>query len=256
MSRIGNKTITIPAGVEITVASGNEVTVKGPKGTLTRQFAPELGITVEGAECHVTRPDEKKATKQLHGTTRALLNNMVVGVSEGFEKKLELVGIGFRSEIKGNELVLTQTKDITFEMLEAGEYTLVAYVALASEGIRVTNYQKVSAEITELSRNEQGFKNTIKSNANKELVIISEIDYNLYCEFEGEFTYEMLKEFMGQAAYDHGMIEELKIEMLDGENWIVVDGENAQMYEQGQYRMKYIVNSENQKEAYVFVTIK
>lgn len=158
--------------------------------------------------------------------------------------------------IKGNELVLTQTKDITIEMLEAGEYTLVAYVALASEGIRVTNYQKVSAEITELARNEQGFKNTIKSNANKELVIISEIDYNLYCEFEGEFTYEMLKEFMGQTAYDHGMIDELKIEMLDGENWILVEATSAKIFAQGQYRMKYIVNSENQKEAYVFVTIK
>lgn len=106
MSRIGNKTITIPAGVEITVASGNEVTVKGPKGTLTRQFAPMLGINVEGAECHVTRPNENKQTKQLHGTTRALLHNMVVGVSEGFEKRLELVGIGFRSAIQGNELVL------------------------------------------------------------------------------------------------------------------------------------------------------
>ena len=162
--------------------------------------------------------------------------------------------------IKGNELVLTQTKDITIEMLEAGEYTLVAYVALASEGIRVTNYQKVSAEITEFARNEQGFKNTIKSNANKELVIISEIDYNLYYEFENQVSYKDLLEFMGQAAYDHGMIDELTIEMLDGENWIIVEGssgeENAKMLEQGQYRMKYIVNSENQKEAYVFVTIK
>ena len=145
-------------------------------------------------------------------------------------------------------------------MLEAGEYTLVAYVALASEGIRVTNYQKVSAEITEFARNEQGFKNTIKSNANKELVIISEIDYNLYYEFENQVSYKDLLEFMGQAAYDHGMIDELTIEMLDGENWIIVEGssgeENAKMLEQGQYRMKYIVNSENQKEAYVFVTIK
>ena len=106
MSRIGNKTITIPAGVEVTVASGNEVTVKGPKGTLTRQFAPILGIQVEGGECHVTRPNDLKATKQLHGTTRALLHNMVVGVSEGFEKRLELVGIGFRSAVSGNKLTL------------------------------------------------------------------------------------------------------------------------------------------------------
>ena len=106
MSRIGNKTITIPAGVEVTVASGNEVTVKGPKGTLTRQFAPMLGINVDGAECHVTRPNELKTTKQLHGTTRALLHNMVVGVSEGFEKRLELVGIGFRSAVSGNKITL------------------------------------------------------------------------------------------------------------------------------------------------------
>ena len=85
MSRIGNKTITIPAGVEITVADGNEVTVKGPKGTLSRQFAPFLTISVEDGECKVIRPDDNKTTKQLHGTTRALLHNMVVGVSEGFE---------------------------------------------------------------------------------------------------------------------------------------------------------------------------
>ena len=91
MSRIGNKTITIPAGVEITVAEGNEVTVKGPKGTLSRQFAPFLTISVEDGECKVIRPDDNKTTKQLHGTTRALLHNMVVGVSEGFEKRLELV---------------------------------------------------------------------------------------------------------------------------------------------------------------------
>ncbi len=106
MSRIGNKTITVPAGVEVIVASGNEVTVKGPKGTLTRQFAPMLEIKVEGAECHVVRPNDEKHVKQLHGTTRALLHNMVVGVSEGFEKRLELVGIGFRSAISGNKLTL------------------------------------------------------------------------------------------------------------------------------------------------------
>ena len=120
MSRIGNKTITIPAGVEITVASGNEVTVKGPKGTLTRQFAPELGINVEGAECHVTRPNDTKVIKQLHGTTRALLNNMVVGVSAGFEKRLELVGIGFRSAISNNVLTLNigYSHQVKFELWE------------------------------------------------------------------------------------------------------------------------------------------
>ena len=106
MSRIGNKTITIPAGVEVTVAAGNEVTVKGPKGTLTRQFSDILGIKIEENILTVTRQNEEKHTKQLHGTTRALLFNMVEGVSNGFSKTLELVGIGFRSAVSGNKLTL------------------------------------------------------------------------------------------------------------------------------------------------------
>ena len=125
--------------------------------------------------------------------------------------------------IKGNEFETTQTKNIELGILEQGEYTLVAYVALASEGIRITKYQKVNAQIIEFSRNEQGFKNTIQSNENKELIIISEIDHNLYYEFEGDLPYDKLVEFMGQAAYDHGMIDELIIEMFDGENWVVVE---------------------------------
>lgn len=107
MSRIGNKAITIPEGVEVTVSSGNEVTVKGPKGTLTRQFSPILTIEVKDGVCTVSRPNDEKTTKQLHGTTRALLHNMVVGVSEGYKKELKLVGIGFRTAVKGNTLTLT-----------------------------------------------------------------------------------------------------------------------------------------------------
>lgn len=106
MSRIGNKAITIPAGVEISVKAGNEVTVKGPKGTLTRQFSPVLGINIDGAVLTVTRPNEEKHTKQLHGTTRALINNMVVGVSEGYTINLELVGIGFRAAVSGKKLTM------------------------------------------------------------------------------------------------------------------------------------------------------
>lgn len=106
MSRIGNKAITIPAGVEVTIAAGNEVTVKGSKGTLTRQFNPALEIKVEENVLTVARPNDEKHTKQLHGTTRALLANMVEGVSEGFTKELELVGIGFRSAVSGNKLTL------------------------------------------------------------------------------------------------------------------------------------------------------
>ncbi len=106
MSRIGNKTITIPAGVEINIAAGNEVTVKGPKGTLTRQFSELMGINIEEGVLTVTRPNEEKHTKQLHGTTRALINNMVVGVHEGFKRELEIVGIGYRAAVAGNKLTL------------------------------------------------------------------------------------------------------------------------------------------------------
>lgn len=105
MSRIGNKTITIPAGVEINV-NGHEVTVKGPKGTLTRQFSPLIAINVEGETINCVRANEAKHTKQLHGTTRALLNNMIVGVSEGFKKTLIIEGIGFRAAISGDKLTM------------------------------------------------------------------------------------------------------------------------------------------------------
>lgn len=107
MSRIGNKLITIPAGVEFTCTDTNEVTVKGPKGTLTRQFSPLMTIKVEDNTITVVRQNEQKHTKQLHGTTRALIANMIEGVSQGFVKELELVGIGFRAAMQGKKLVLT-----------------------------------------------------------------------------------------------------------------------------------------------------
>lgn len=106
MSRIGNKTITIPAGVEINVTAGNEVTVKGPKGTLTRQFSSLIEIKVEGTEVKCVRANEEKHTKQLHGTTRALIHNMIVGVSEGYSKTLEIEGIGYRATVNGKTLTL------------------------------------------------------------------------------------------------------------------------------------------------------
>ncbi len=106
MSRIGNKTITIPAGVEVSISEGNEVTVKGPKGTLTRQFNEMIQIDVDGNIITVKRPNDEKVTKQLHGTTRALLHNMVVGVSEGFAKELVIEGVGYRAAVSGNTLTL------------------------------------------------------------------------------------------------------------------------------------------------------
>ncbi|MDR1794324.1 MAG: 50S ribosomal protein L6 [Erysipelotrichaceae bacterium] len=106
MSRIGNKAITIPDGVSVDIQSGNEVTVKGPKGSLSRTFHPALSITNKDGVITVARPSEEKHIKQLHGTTRALLNNMIVGVSEGFAKTLELVGIGYRAAVSGQKLTI------------------------------------------------------------------------------------------------------------------------------------------------------
>lgn len=106
MSRIGRMPIEIPAGVTIDVAEGNVVTVKGKLGTLTEQFSPRMTITVEGNQALVTRPTDEKEDKSLHGLTRALLHNMVVGVTEGFSKKLEIVGVGYKVVKQGKTIQL------------------------------------------------------------------------------------------------------------------------------------------------------
>lgn len=125
MSRIGNKVIVLPAGVEFT-NNDNVVTVKGPKGELTREFSKDIEIRVEGTEVTLHRPNDSKEMKTIHGTTRALLNNMVIGVSEGFKKELEMRGVGYRAQLQGNKLVLAVGKShpdeveapagITFEL--------------------------------------------------------------------------------------------------------------------------------------------
>ncbi|RSJ17705.1 50S ribosomal protein L6 [Streptococcus intermedius] len=109
MSRIGNKVIPLPAGVELT-NKDNVVTVKGPKGELTRTFSKNIDIRVEGTEVTLHRPNDTKEMKTIHGTTRALLNNMVHGVSEGFKKELEMRGVGYRAQLQGKKLVLSVGK--------------------------------------------------------------------------------------------------------------------------------------------------
>lgn len=106
MSRIGKMPITVPAGVEIKVADGNVVTVTGPKGTLTRAFHPNMTITVDGNVAHVTRPDDEKLNRSLHGLSRTLLHNMVEGVTKGFTKELEVNGVGYRVQKDGKKLVM------------------------------------------------------------------------------------------------------------------------------------------------------
>ena len=106
MSRIGRMPITVPAGVEVTVAEGNLVTVKGPKGTLTKQLHPAMVIEQNGTEINVKRPSDSKEHRSLHGLTRTLLHNMVVGVHETYKKELEINGVGYRAAKEGNKLVM------------------------------------------------------------------------------------------------------------------------------------------------------
>lgn len=106
MSRIGKKLLEIPAGVTINIADDNTVTVKGPKGELTRTFNADIKINIEENVLTVSRPSDAKEHRALHGTTRSLLGNMVEGVSKGFERGLELIGVGYRASKSGNKLVL------------------------------------------------------------------------------------------------------------------------------------------------------
>lgn len=149
MSRIGNKTITIPAGVEITVSAGNEVTVKGPKGTLTRQFSPLITINVENNEVKCVRTNEEKHTKQLHGTTRALIQNMITGVHDGYVKTLLIEGIGFRAAMKGTTLTLNigYSHEINYEVEEGVTVQCTDPTTIVVSGIDKQRVGEVAAEI-------------------------------------------------------------------------------------------------------------
>ena len=126
MSRIGRMPISIPAGVDVKIEAGNLVTVKGPKGTLTQQLHPAMTITQEGEVIHVTRPNDAKENRSLHGLTRSLLHNMIVGVTEGFKKELDVNGVGYRVQKQGKNLVMnlgfshqvvvSETEDIKIEV--------------------------------------------------------------------------------------------------------------------------------------------
>ena len=120
MSRIGRAPIAIPAGVEIKVEDNNVVTVKGPKGTLTQQFNPNMAIAIEEGVLHVTRPNDAKENRALHGLTRTLIHNMVVGVTEGYKKELDVNGVGYRVAKEGNKLVMNLgfSHQVTVEEIE------------------------------------------------------------------------------------------------------------------------------------------
>ncbi len=118
MSRIGRMPIEIPQGVDVKLGADNEITVKGAKGTLSRKLHPEMKIAVEGNTVTVTRPSENKMHKSLHGLTRTLINNMVVGVTEGYKKTLEINGVGYRAQKQGNKLVMNLGYSHNVEMEE------------------------------------------------------------------------------------------------------------------------------------------
>ena len=149
MSRIGKKILEIPAGVTITVAEDNTVTVKGPKGELTRKFNADMSIKIEENTLTVERPSEQKEHRALHGTTRALIGNMVEGVTTGFARGLELVGVGYRAQKQGDKLVLSVGYSHPVEMTpEAGlEVEVPAPTKIVIKGIDKQRVGEFAANI-------------------------------------------------------------------------------------------------------------
>ena len=151
MSRVGKMPIAIPAGVTVDIAENNYVTVKGPKGELARQFAPEMNISIEGSEIIITRPNDLKRNKALHGLTRALLHNMVVGVTDGFQKTLLIVGVGYRASMAGSDLNLSlgYSHPITFKAPEGITIEVPEQTKIIVKGISKELVGQVAANIRE-----------------------------------------------------------------------------------------------------------
>ncbi len=156
MSRIGRMPIAVPAGVTVEIAENNVVTVKGPKGTLTRTLAPEMDIKLEGVEIVVTRPNDLKRMKSLHGLTRTLINNMVVGVTNGYEKKLEVNGVGYRAAKAGKKLTLSlgYSHPVEMEDPEGIESVVEGQNIIIVKGIDKERVGQYAAEIRDKRRPE------------------------------------------------------------------------------------------------------
>ncbi|MDD3361871.1 MAG: 50S ribosomal protein L6 [Hespellia sp.] len=156
MSRIGRLPITVPAGVTVEIADNNVVTVKGPKGTLVKELAPEMEIKMEGTEITVSRPNDLKKMKSLHGLTRTLLNNMIIGVTDGYEKVLEVNGVGYRAAKSGNKLTLSLGYSHPVEMIdpEGIEAVLEGQNKITVKGIDKEKVGQYAAEIRDKRRPE------------------------------------------------------------------------------------------------------
>ncbi len=149
MSRIGRMPIAIPAGVTVTVADGNVVTVKGALGELTDKFAENLKIAVEDGNVVVTRPDDDKENRALHGLTRTLISNMITGVTKGYEKKLEIVGVGYRVEKQSGKIVLGlgYSHPVVFEEKDGVKFECPDSVTILVKGIDKQMVGQVAAQI-------------------------------------------------------------------------------------------------------------
>lgn len=156
MSRIGLKEIVLPEGVTVEVAENNVVTVKGPKGTLTKEFKPNVSFKVEGNKVNVSRIDDTKISKQLHGTSRAVLNGMVVGVSAGYTKNLTLTGIGYRAQMMGSNLVLNVgfSHQITVKPVDGIKIEVPSANEVVVSGIDKQMVGQVAANIRALKKPE------------------------------------------------------------------------------------------------------
>lgn len=156
MSRIGRMPIAVPAVVTVVIAENNKVTVKGPKGTLERVLPAEMEIKLEGAEIIVTRPNDLKKMRSLHGLTRTLINNMVVGVVDGYEKKLEVNGVGYRAAKAGNVLTLSLGYSHPVEMIDPDglEAVLEGQNVIIVKGIDKEKVGQYAAEIRDKRRPE------------------------------------------------------------------------------------------------------
>ncbi|MEM7273490.1 MAG: 50S ribosomal protein L6 [Actinomycetota bacterium] len=149
MSRIGNAPITVPSGVDIDV-SGSDITVKGPKGTLEHSIPEQISLEVEDGTLSVTRANDERQSKALHGLTRSLINNMVIGVSEGFRKDLEIIGVGYRANAKGKdtlELALGFSHPVTVKAPEGIEFDVPEPTKIGVIGIDKQTVGQVAAEI-------------------------------------------------------------------------------------------------------------
>ena len=155
MSRIGRLPVTVPAGVTVEIAENNKVTVKGPKGTLAKELPVEMEIKQEGDTIVVTRPNDLKKMKSLHGLTRTLINNMVVGVTDGYEKKLEVNGVGYKASKSGNKLTLNLGYSHPVEMIDpAGIESAVDNNIIIVKGIDKEKVGQYAAEIRDKRRPE------------------------------------------------------------------------------------------------------